>query len=217
MTTTAPELYDFEVRNRFTSKVQFTAKIEADPSVPFGIRLGLAVKWGLANKAYLTGADLTGADLTGAYLTGAYLAGANLAGANLAGAYLTGADLTGAYLTGADLTGADLTGADLTGVYLTRANLAGANLAGALIKDEVVARLFASVQRLEDPYTFHAFELEVGGVKIMAGCRWFTLSEFTDHVAVEYPDTPKAAETLAILDFIAARAKSLGITVEVAQ
>ncbi len=167
MTTTAPKLYDFEVRNRFTSKVQFTAKIEADPSVPFGIRLGLAVKWGLANKA----------DLTRAYLTGAYL-----------------------------------TGADLTGAYLTRANLAG-----ALIKNEVVARLFASVQRLEAPYTFHAFELEVGGVKIMAGCRWFTPSEFTDHVAAEYPDTPKAAETLAILDFIAARAKSLGITVEVAQ
>ncbi len=202
MTTTAPKLYDFEVRNRFTSKVQFTAKIEADPSVPFGIRLGLAVKWVLANKA----------DLTRAYLTGAYLTGADLTGACLTGADLTGADLTGAYLTGAYLTGADLTGADLTGAYLTRANLAG-----ALIKDEVVARLFASVQRLEDPYTFHAFELEVGGVKIMAGCRWFTLSEFTDHVAAEYPDTPKAAETLAILDFIAARAKSLGITVEVAQ
>ena len=162
MTTTAPKLYDFEVRNRFTSKVQFTAKIEADPSVPFGIRLGLAVKWGLANKADLAGADLAGADLAGA-------------------------------------------------------NLARANLARALIKGEVVARLFASVQRLEDPYTFHAFELEVGGVKIMAGCRWFTLSEFTDHVAAEYPDTSKAAETLAILDFIATRAKSLGITTEVAQ
>ena len=187
MTTTAPKLYDFEVRNRFTSKVQFTAKIEADPSVPFGIRLGLTVKWGLANKANLAGADLARADL----------ARANLAGANLAGA-----DLARAYLARANLAGA---------------NLAGAYLAGALIKDEVVARLFASVQRLEDPYTFHAFELEVGGVKIMAGCRWFTLSEFTDHVAAEYPDTPKAAETLAILDFIATRAKSLGITTEVAQ
>ena len=177
MTTTAPKLYDFEVRNRFTGKVQFTAKIEADPSVPFGIRLGLTVKWGLANKANLAGADLAGADLARADLARANLARANLAGANLA----------------------------------------GANLAEALIKDEVVARLFASVQRLEDPYTFHAFELEVGGVKIMAGCRWFTLSEFTDHVAAEYPDTSKAAETLAILDFIATRAKSLGITVEVAQ
>ena len=197
MTTTAPKLYDFEVRNRFTSKVQFTAKIEADPSVPFGIRLGLAVKWGLANKANL--------------------AGANLAGANLTRANLARADLTRADLTRANLAGADLTRANLAGAYLAGAYLAGAYLAGALIKDEVVARLFASVQRLEDPYTFHAFELEVGGVKIMAGCRWFTLSEFTDHVAAEYPDTPKAAETLAILDFIAARAKSLGITVEVAQ
>ena len=192
MTTTAPKLYDFEVRNRFTSKVQFTAKIEADPSVPFGIRLGLTVKWGLANKANLAGADLARADLARANLAGANLAGANLAGANLAGADLARADLA-------------------------RADLARANLARALIKGEVVARLFASVQRLEDPYTFHAFELEVGGVKIMAGCRWFTLSEFTDHVAAEYPDTSKAAETLAILDFIATRAKSLGITTEVAQ
>jgi hypothetical protein len=207
MTTTAPKLYDFEVRNRFTSKVQFTAKIEADPSVPFGIRLGLAVKWGLANKANLTRANLAGADLAGANLAGANLAGADLTGAYLTRANLAGADLAGAYLTGAYLAGADLTGANLAGAYLTR----------ALIKDEVVARLFASVQRLEDPYTFHAFEIESGGVKIMAGCRWFTLSEFTDHVAAQYPDTTKAAETLAILDFIATRAKSLGIATENAQ
>jgi hypothetical protein len=44
----------------------------------------------------------------------------------------------------------------------------------------------------------------------MAGCRWFTDAEFRAHVAVEYPDTPKAVETLAILDYIATRA-ALGI------
>jgi hypothetical protein len=100
---------------------------------------------------------------------------------------------------GADLGGADLTGADLTG-----ANLRGANLGG-----EKVTRIIARLQREIDPYPFTAFGLEAGGYKIQAGCRWFTDAEFRAHVAAEYPDTPKAVETLAILDFIAARASVL--------
>ena len=174
-------LYDFEVRNRLTGAVQFVAKIEADPSVPFGVRLGFAVKWGVANKAYLRGANLTGANLTGAYLSGA-----NLSGADLTGAYLSGANLTGAYLSGANLTGAYLSG-------------------------DKIARIFARVQRENDPYLFMGAELEAGGYKIAAGCRWFTDAEFRAHVASEYPDTPKAEETLAILDFIAARAMAVGV------
>ena len=191
-----PTLYDFEVKNRFTGKVQFTAKIEADPSVPFGVRLGMAVKW---------------ADLAGAYLARANLARANLGDANLAGADLAGADLGGANLAGADLGGADLGGANLVGANLAGAYLGGANLAGAKIHDATVRRVIARVQREIDPHTFVAFELEGGGLKVMAGCRWFTLAEFRAHVADEYPDTPKAEETLAILGFIETRAKSLGV------
>ena len=175
-------LYDFEVRNRWTNAVQFVAKIEADPSVPFGVRLGFAVKWGVANSADLGGADL--------------------GGANLGGAYLRGADLYGANLGGADLGGADLGGA----------NLGGANLGGANLRGDKIARIFARVQRENDPYLFMGVELEAGGYKIAAGCRWFTDAEFRAHVASEYPDTPKAEETLAILDFIAARAKAVGVT-----
>lgn len=59
-----------------------------------------------------------------------------------------------------------------------------------------------------------AFALEAGGVKIMAGCRWFTVVEFRAHVAAEYPDTDKAAETLDLLAFIETRAKSLGVALE---
>ena len=190
-------LYDFEVRNRWTNAVQFVAKIEADPSVPFGVRLGFAVKWGVANSA-----DLGGADLGGANLGGAYLRGADLYGANLGGADLGGANLGGAYLGGADLGGADLGGA----------NLGGANLGGANLRGDKIARIFARVQRENDPYLFMGVELEAGGYKIAAGCRWFTDAEFRAHVASEYPDTPKAEETLAILDFIAARAKAVGVT-----
>ena len=121
----------FDVLNRWTQKVQFTAEINCDETVEYSVKLGLAVKWGVETRANLAGANLTGAYLTGANLTGAYLMDANLMGANLTGAYLTGANLTGANLTGANLAGAYLTGANLTGANLMDANLAGAYLGGA--------------------------------------------------------------------------------------
>ena len=73
----------FDVLNRFTGAVQFTAEIECDEGASVSVKLGLAVRW--AVKA--------GADLAGAYLAGADLAGADLAGADLARAYLAGAYL----------------------------------------------------------------------------------------------------------------------------
>ncbi len=164
--------------------------------------------------ADLTGADLTGADLTGADLTGAVLTGAVLTGAVLRGAVLTGADLTGADLTGAVLTGADLTGAVLTGAVLTGAVLTGADLRGADLTGEKIERLLATVERLTDPYTFYGFQMAAGGVKISAGCRFFTCAEFRAHVAKDYPGSAKATETLRIIDFIEGRAADLGVALE---
>lgn len=43
---------------------------------------------------------------------------------------------------------------------------------------------------------------------IKAGCRFMSVDEYRAHVAKEYPGTTKAAETLAILDFIEARFKA---------
>ena len=100
----------FDVHNRYSGAVQFTAEIECAEDAPRSVKLGLAVRW-----AVRAGANLTGANLTGAYLTRANLTGANLAGADLAGADLTRANLTGADLAGANLAGAILTGADLAG------------------------------------------------------------------------------------------------------
>ena len=97
-------------------------------------------------------------------------------------------------------------GADLAG-----ANLAGAHLTGALIEGEPITRIFARVQREADPYTFMGVALASGGYKIAAGCRWFTDAEFRAHVEAEYPGTDKADETLAILDYIASRAKAMGV------
>ena len=102
----------FDVTNRFTGEVQFTAEIECAESAGRSIKLGLAVKWAIKSRA----------DLARAYLAGAYLAGANLAGADLARADLARANLAGANLAGADLARANLAGAKWTnGAAITRA------------------------------------------------------------------------------------------------
>jgi uncharacterized protein YjbI with pentapeptide repeats len=102
----------FEIKNRFSGKVLFSAGVSS---------MKLCVEAAVEARANLTGADLAGANL----------AGANLAGANLAGADLYGANLARADLTGANLAGANLAGANLSGANLAGANLSGANLAGA--------------------------------------------------------------------------------------
>ena len=92
----------FEVINRWTERVQFTAEIQCNPDASIGVKLGLAVRWGYRNGADLSGAVLRGADLRGADLSGADLSGAVLSDAVLSGAVLRGADLSGAVLRGAD-------------------------------------------------------------------------------------------------------------------
>jgi len=187
------------ILNRLSGEVMFTAEIDCSADALPSVKLGLAVKAAVKERA-----DLSWANLSGANLSGANLSWANLSGANLSGANLSGADLSWANLSGANLSGADL----------SRAYLSGANLSGAKVNGDPVARLLASVQRLIEPYAFHAFEMEAGGVKIAAGCRWFSCAEFRAHVASKYPDTPKAVETLRIIEFIEGRASDLGVALE---
>mgnify|MGYP003633712870 FL=1 len=126
----------FDVLNRFSGAVQFTAEIEAGDGDASSLKLGLAVKWAVKNGASLNGANLNRADLYRANLNGANLNGANLNGAdlnraNLDRASLNGADLNRANLNRANLDGANLNRANLNGADLNRANLNGASLDGA--------------------------------------------------------------------------------------
>ena len=98
-------------------------------------------------------------------------------------------------------------GADLTGAYL------GGGDGGAYLRGDKLSRLLACATR-SDGYEFFAFEIESGGFKIRAGCRWFSLSEYRAHIKAEYPDTDKATETTAILDFLAKRAKQQGVSLK---
>ena len=152
----------------------------------------------------LSEADFYRADLSGADLSGADLSWANLSGANLYRANLSGANLSGANLSQANLYRADLSRASLSQANLYRANLSGADLSGAKIGDYEIASWLAQIRR-SDSHDFLAFRLAAGGALIRAGCRTMTLPKYRQHVVTGYPDTDKARETLAILDFIEGR------------
>jgi len=97
----------FEIKNRFTGKVQLVASIKAKKDDFYSLKVGLAVRWAIEHKANLSGANLSGADLSGANLSGANLSWADLSGANLSGADLSGANLSWANLSWANLSGAN--------------------------------------------------------------------------------------------------------------
>ena len=91
----------FNITNRFTGSVIFTAEIEATENTAYCIRLGLAVRAAYLSGAYLRDANLRDANLRGANLRDANLRGADLSGANLHDAYLRDANLRDANLSGA--------------------------------------------------------------------------------------------------------------------
>lgn len=182
----AREVFTIRRRRFWDSKGDIKVEIECPPLTPYQSKLGLAVKAALANRDDLTGAVLVQADLTGA-------------------------DFFEANLVGADLRWANLSGADLTEANLIGSNLYGAKLAGARIHGDKISSLITSAPR-SDGFVFQAFELQAGGVKIKAGCRWFTPAEYRAHIKAAYPGTDMAQETRRILAFIEGRARDLGIS-----
>ena len=155
--------------------------------------------------------DLRHATLYGAKLQGAQFGNADLTDIDLGGADLRGADFDYVHnLTGADFRYAQLNGADLGSVGLTRCRFEHAKVDGAKYRGTVLRRHIASVDRSDD-YTFHAFQLQNGLVMIAAGCRWMTIPEYRRHIAIAYDDLRIGDETKAILDFLEARARHLGI------
>ena len=214
----------FDILNRFSGVVQFTAEIDCTEGETKSIKLGLAAKWAVKTGAslsradlygaYLYGADLSGAnlsraslsraDLSRADLSGANLSRANLSRASLSGASLSGADLSGASLYGADLSRADLYGADLSGANLSGADLSRADLYGAYhISDRVIDGGLRS-----DGYRFLLTRTEPGAWRIKAGCRNFTVAEGLTHwTKTRPPGDALGDETRLIVPHMVALAK----------
>ena len=88
--------------------------------------------------------------------------------------------------------GADLSGADLSGAYLGGANLGGADLRGAYLVD--------GGQR-SDGYRFVGW-IKDDALRIVAGCRNFTIDEARTHWLKTRAGTPLGDETMAILNHI---------------
>ena len=158
----------FDVRNRYTTDVQFTADIECADDAAASIKLGLAVRWAVANKA----------NLSRAYLRGAYLRGANLRGADLSRAYLRGANLSEANLSEANLGGTDLSRAYLRGANLSEANLGGTDLSGA--KSIISFGPLGLERRIGYAVKHNA------GPMIQLGCFWGSLDEAAAAIRTKY-------------------------------
>ena len=90
------------------------------------------------------------------------------------------------------------------GADLREADLRGANLHGANLGDYVLVRLVARAARVLDGYEFLLFTTETKPL-IRAGCRTFAVDQYRRHIAAEYPGTPKARETEAILTYFEGR------------
>ena len=211
----------FDVTNRWTGAVQFTATIECADDAPLSIKLGLAVKWAFGSDADLRDANLRDAYLRDAYLSGAKLSGADLRDANLRGAYLRDANLRDAYLSGADLRGADLRGAylrdadlrdaylrdaDLRDAYLSGANLSGANLSGAKIKDAIT---------LGHPngWVAQTYLTETGEQRVIVGCQNKTIAEGRAY----WGNKENRREIMAMLDYAEALGRIRGWDVKPAE
>ena len=211
----------FEVENRFSGSVQFTAEIDCDVGARHSVMLGLAVRWAVSNSANLVGAYLGGANLVGAYLGGADLVGADLEGAYLVGANLRSANLEGAYLGGANLGGAYLRSANLGGANLRSANLDGANLGGAYLGGAYLDRAYLGGAYLRsanlgglviiqgpvrgDGYQYILYTSCLGGCVIKAGCRkWVgddAIKQARDHCQTK-TDKRYRAQSLRIVDYL---------------
>ena len=73
----------FNILNRSTGNVQFSAEIECSDDIAYSIKLGLAVKAAIRSWADLRNANLSEANLSEANVSEADLSGANLSEANL--------------------------------------------------------------------------------------------------------------------------------------
>jgi hypothetical protein len=177
----------FDILNRLTGAVQFTAEIECAEDALSSIKLGLAVRCAVKARANLSDANLSDAYLADANLAGANLADANLARANLADANLARANLARAYLADANLADAYLADANLAGAYLADAYLADAYLAGANLADANLAGAYLAGAKWRDGVVLTRPPIQIFGLKyrvtildthMQIGCDLHSLAEW---------------------------------------
>jgi hypothetical protein len=167
----------FDVLNRFYGTVQFSAEIECGDDAPKSVKLGLAVKWAIANKTNLSSANLSSANLSFADLSSANLSSANLSFANLSSANLRFADLSSADLSFANLSFADLSSANLRSANLSFANLSSANLSFANLSSANLSSANLSSADMSVLLT-DIWVVYIQPESIRIGCRYHTAKDW---------------------------------------
>jgi len=163
----------FDVMNRYTGDVQFTAEVDCNEDDSHSIKLGLAVAWGSSNAADLHSANLRSADLRSADLHSANLRSADLSSADLRFADLSSADLSSADLRFADLRFADLRFADLSSADLSFADLSFANLSFADLHSAKGGMTVPPIQISGDKY-----HIAIIDEHILIGCEKHLLTDW---------------------------------------
>jgi len=132
----------FDIKNKYTGDVQFTATIDCSETATISEKIRLALLQGLKlkanlHKANLHGVNLHSAGMKGADLQEADLDYANLEYANLSHSTLKYVDLTRANLSNANMQYADLSHANLDGANLSCTDLSHANLDNANLNNVI--------------------------------------------------------------------------------
>ena len=170
----------------------------------------------IAINGRITGVDLSGYDLNGCNLVGCVFSNCDFVGADLSLARLRGAYLVDCRLDSADLSDTNrgsFFDCSFTGAVLVKnsgnefANRISGRTkfgSGAFYRGDRVIDVVAQVYR-SDGYLFIAFRLADGRVKIAAGCRWLSVTDYRNHIGWAYPNTNIGRETHNILDFVELR------------
>jgi hypothetical protein len=169
----------FDIKNRSSGDIQFTAEIDCPAEEKTSVKLGLSVRWAIKSGISLICADLRNADLSDADLSYADLSYANLSYANLRNANLSDADLSYANLSDADLICADLRNADLSDA------------------DLIIFQGFGSRYGI-----FYAYKNKDNIIEIRTGCFFGTINEFIKCVKKEHNNNNFGREYLMICDLI---------------
>ena len=185
----------YNILNRFSGEIQCSVEIECAVDALPSMKLGLAVKVAIKENKDLSGSDLSRLDLRWSNLSRLDLSRSDLSGSNLRKSNLSGSNLSGSNLSGSDLSGSNLSGS----------NLSGSDLSDTKYNNDIISHIVARATRL-DGYEFFAFATD-NGIKIKAGCKYLSIKEAKAHVAKNYPNTPKAIETLSIIRHIESMAK----------
>ena len=122
----------YQIKDRFTGEVAFTAQIKCSKHAPDGVKKGLALYWALTHQCDLTSLDFSGGSFRYSKPRNWDFSTIDLSHCDFRDADFQNADLWRVNFTGCDFRGADFTRARLNYANLTDAKLAGANFTDAI-------------------------------------------------------------------------------------